>query len=179
MAGRKGRSGRKPKPANLRVIEGNPGKRPLPDPSPVELVCPDRPKWIDLLPDPPKKKGEKAPAELVALRRDAQAAWDTTIRQLDAMSMLGRVDATVVVDYCICSARLAQCERELSRIGVTITDPKTGAVRRNPALTAANMYRQQLRFYVGELGLSPSARMRLNTPGGGGADDPDEAELFG
>lgn len=159
------------------MLEGNPGNRPIPDPAPVELVCPDRPKWTDLFPDPPKKRGQKSPPDLVALRRDAQAAWDTTIRQLDAMAIIGRVDATVVVDFCICSARLRECERLLAREGLVVKGERGS--RRHPAIAAANAYRQQLRFYVGELGLSPSSRMRLNTPGGGGADDPDEEELFG
>lgn len=42
--------GRKPKPTNLKILEGNPGKRPLnlKEPKPLQ-IAPECPKWLKTL----------------------------------------------------------------------------------------------------------------------------------
>ena len=72
--------GRKPKPTALKLLEGNPGKRPLNDREPVplkgDIKCPD---W--LLPEAKKEWKRLAPA-------------------LEAMGVLTMADLTAFEGYC-------------------------------------------------------------------------------
>jgi P27 family predicted phage terminase small subunit len=93
---------------------------------------------------------------------------------LQMMAGLTSVDRSTAVDYCVCVARLEWCERQLSIEGL-VTMGQRGPCR-NPLTTIASQYRTQLKAYIGELGLSPSARGRLTPPEGG--DDGDDDDPF-
>lgn len=95
----------------------------------------------------------------------ARAEWRRVVPPLDAIGLLTDVDYEALVDYCLVVARIDQCERDLSENGLWVYGER-GAVK-NPASTAINQLRSQLRFYIGELGLSPVARDSLNPPEGG------------
>jgi len=76
----------------------------------------------------------------------------------------------VLVDLCVTVARLDQCERQVSAEGLLVEGQKGGS--RNGAGIFARQYREHLRWLVGELGMSPSARQRLSgTPAGAAAGD--------
>lgn len=157
------RRGRAPKPPKLKVLEGNPGKRPIPEDYPEpQPAAPPEPYWPNLLP------GEEAKP----VRRDAREEWRRVVPVLDALGLLSLLDHSTLVDYCICWARLQECERQLSRDGL-VRESERGLVR-HAALIPANQYRTQLRFYVGELGLSPSSRGRLSVSAVGGESDDDD-----
>lgn len=168
--------GPKPKPPALRLLEGNPGKRPVPTDTAataVKLEAPPEPDWSELLP------GRKAEAK--RLRRDAAAAWANTVPELERLGLLARVDEAVLVDYAVCRARILELERDLARNGMTLPVEKVGRdgasytdLIRNPASVSLPAYRNQLKAYIGELGLSPSARGRLTVKAEAAADD----ELF-
>ena len=88
--------GRKPKPTALKILEGNPGKRPQNpfEPVPVkgDIKCPD---W--LLPEAKKEWKRLAPA-------------------LEAMGVLTMADQTAFEGYCQAYARWKEClARELDR----------------------------------------------------------------
>ncbi len=83
-------------------------------------------------------------------------------------------DWSIVVDMCVCIARLEWCEHELARQGLIVMGQRGAA--KNPLTTVAGQYRVQLKTYIRELGLSPSARTGLpSTPGG---DDEDDDGIF-
>lgn len=90
---------------------------------------------------------------------DAHAEWELTVLELDRRGMLTKTDATTVVDYCICHARVLQCERRLSNKGFVVPGPN-GPVK-NPVAMLLNQWRQNLQRHRADLGLSPMARMRL------------------
>lgn len=92
----------------------------------------------------------------------ARAEWRRVVPQLDAVGLLADIDHETLVDYCLVVAHIDQCVRDLSVNGLWAYGER-GAVK-NPASTQLNQLRTQLKFYVGELGLSPAARNSLNAP---------------
>ena len=73
-------TGRKPKPTNLKVVSGNPGKRPLNAQEPVysggDLSGPE---WLSA---------------------DALAIWDRLAENLDANGLLTQVNRDLLAVYC-------------------------------------------------------------------------------
>jgi P27 family predicted phage terminase small subunit len=151
----------RPKPALTVVREGNPGKRAVPDSlilPPGELPEPD---WSDTF------DGEEcARARVIASRE-----WARVVPMLKIAAGVSDVDATVLHDYCVCVARIDQCERALSSQGLMLQGER--GWQKNGHTTIVGQYRQQLRAYIVELGLSPSARTKF--PSKPGADDDDDA----
>jgi P27 family predicted phage terminase small subunit len=191
--------GRKPKPPLQVVREGNPGRRPVREGvklPPAALVEPD---WSTFFPASRLPAKPRAPRgaddeELKEYRREVQVwqrlklaqeaaqfgrevasrEWARVVPVLQMMAGLTGVDRSTAVDYCVCVARLEWCERQLSIEGL-VTMGQRGPCR-NPLTTIASQYRTQLKAYIGELGLSPSARGRLTPPEGG--DDGDDDDPF-
>lgn len=155
-----GARGPAPKPPLQVVREGNPGKQKIREgvklPPAQSMAEPD---WTNLLP------GETASQER------ASVEWRRVVPTLIRSAGLADVDRAVVVDYCVTVVRLEQCEKRISTEGL-IVEGQRGPCR-NPLTTVATQYRSQLKTYIGELGLSPSARGRLDT-GGTGPDGDDE-----
>ncbi|MFF0277461.1 phage terminase small subunit P27 family [Streptomyces sp. NPDC004330] len=191
--------GRKPKPALQVVREGNPGKRPIREGvqlPPSELVAPDWESFFPAVRVPAKPRAPRGADDegLKEYRHEVQVwqrlklasdsssrgreiavrEWERVVPVLTHMAGLHAVDWSTVVDYCVCVARLHCCEYQLSVEGL-ITMGQRGPCR-NPLTTIATQYRTQLKAYIGELGLSPSARGRLTPPEGG--DDGDEDDPF-
>lgn len=111
--------------------------------------------------------------EATRCRAIARREWRRCVPVLAKTAGLGVVDAAVLHDLCVVVARIDQCERDISRNGIWV--PGERGAQKNPSTTAAAAYRAQLKTYIGELGLSPSARGRLApAPGGddGDTDDP-------
>lgn len=177
--------GRKPKPPALKILEGNPGHRSIPDAPKPPPRAPKQPSWgsifaLPSVPGPTLAKGplaEMRKLEIAAarayadevrqLQKDAAAEWRAVVPVLDHQGLLATVDRGVLIDYCLCWARLLECERAISREGL-VTAGQKGAVR-NPKTITAAQYRAALRNYRAVLGLSPSDRGRLAPPGGIGA----------
>lgn len=157
--------GTKPKPALTIVREGNPGKRPIKEGLKLPPTTPEEPVWTDWF---PVTNGAHA-GDNQRGRDDARSAWRLVVPVLSAQGVLAKIDLCVLADYCITVARVNQCERDISVHGMWV-EGERGA-QKNPSVTAANQYRQQLKFYVGELGLSPSSRTRLDKGDPPGDDD--------
>lgn len=156
---------RKPKPPRLKIIEGNPGRRPINPGLQLPPGAPAEPDWSKVLPG-------KSPVP----RRDAKAEWQRVVPELDRMGLLAHVDRALLVDYCVCWASLLECVRRVSKEGQVVL--MTGSqgqqiLKPNPHATLAHQYRQSLKNYCAELGLGPSSRGRLNVPG---TDEQDDAE---
>lgn len=152
------------KPPLQVVREGNPGKRPISEgvvtPPAVDLCEPD---WHQTFAgsDPENDR----------CRAVASAEWQRIVPVLRYTAGIGDVDTQVLRDYCICVARIDQGERELSRSGVLMQGER--GWQKNGWTTVLGQYRSQLARYIGELGLSPSARGRIQPPENGGDDDGD------
>lgn len=164
-----GRAGARPKPLLQVVREGNPGKRPLPESlrlPPADLAEPD---WLDTFPTVPDLDQR---AVNTRCREVARREWRRVVPVLEHTAGLAAVDAQLLHDYCVCVARIDQCERALSREGLLQLGER--GWQKNGATTIVGQYRTQVRAYIGELGLSPSARTGLKPPKGPehGNDDP-------
>ena len=156
------------KPVLQVVREGNPGKRPVPESvvlPPAEL---DEPNWSDTFPTVREKtqQGLNRRAREVARRE-----WRRVVPVLKHSVGLAAVDASLLHDYCVCVARIDQCERELSTNGLLQLGER--GWQKNGATTIVSQYRAQLKVYIRELGLSPSARTGMAPPkGDDDGDDP-------
>jgi P27 family predicted phage terminase small subunit len=156
------------KPLLQVVREGNPSKGPIPDAlvlPPAELEEPD---WLQTFPAVRDKDVQAANRRA---REVARREWRRIVPVLKHSAGLADVDATLLHDYCVCVARLDQCEREISTTGLLILGER--GWQKNGATTIAGQYRSQLKVYIRELGLSPSARASFTPPKGGDDDDGD------
>lgn len=140
------------------VREGNPGHKVIRSTvktPPAQLV---EPPWSETFRD----AEDMASDEVDRCRMVASREWQRIVPVLSRTTGLGDVDATVLHDFCVCVARIDQCERIISRDGLLMKGER--GWMKNGATTIAGQYRQQLVRYIGELGLSPSARGKLPDP---------------
>ena len=134
--------GRKPKPTALKVIQGNPGKRPLPKNEPKPATT------------------KRTPPAPVYLPDDAKAEWRRVAKELHGMGLLTRVDTDALAAYCQVFARWVEAERKLATDGmVTITS--NGNPIQNPWLSIANRAMTEMRKWLIEFGMTPSSRARV------------------
>jgi len=89
--------GRKPKPTHLKLIEGNPGKRPI-------RTGPER--SATTMPEPPD-----------LLNADARTEWERVAHGLHALRLLENVDRAALAAYCTAYARWVQAERAIAEMG--------------------------------------------------------------
>lgn len=155
------------KPALQVVREGNPGKRPVKEGvklPPAELAEPD---WAETFTDVDERAlrlvNERA-------REVARREWRRVVPVLKFTAGLAEVDVAALQDYCVCVARIDQCEREISRKGMLLEGER--GWQKNGATTIVSQYRAQYKIYLREFGLSPSARVGITPPDGD--DDGDD-----
>lgn len=161
-----GARGPAPKPKLTVVREGNPGKvakSKLDAQVLLPPAAPAEPKWDEVFP------GSSVQAK--RCRSTAQRAWRGVVPVLDAQGLLASVDLGALADLAVCQARLLECELDISANGLSQEGER--GVQKNPAVTAANQYRTQLRWLWGQLYLTPAARARAMN-GGGDNGDPDD-----
>jgi P27 family predicted phage terminase small subunit len=143
--------GAKPKPTVLKLITGNPGKRPLNDREAATKVA---------IPHPP-----------AILKGDALREWRRVTRLLAEVGLIAKLDRAIIASYCQAWSRWIECERMLEQTGLIVKAPN-GFPMYSPYLTASNKALDQLRQLSEQIGLSGSARSRIkaNEPAGRGAD---------
>lgn len=156
------------KPYLQAVREGNPGRRPL-DPGVILPGADDlaEPDWREVFPSAgdPSVRGENTRA-----RNVAGAEWRRVVPVLIRSAGLADVDLALMRDYCVCVARIDQGERSISRAGAVMLGER--GWQKNGWTTIASQYRAQLKIYIRELGLSPSARRGITPPESDDDDDP-------
>jgi P27 family predicted phage terminase small subunit len=132
--------GRKPKPTRLKLIEGNPGRRPIngsePKPPGAQPTCPAH------------------------LNPSAKAEWKRLARDLNKIGLLTMIDRAALAAYCQSYGRWVEAERKLTETPPLLKTP-AGYVQVSPWLTIANKERELMARYMAELGLTPSSRSRL------------------
>ena len=142
--------GRKPKPTALKVLEGNPGKRPLNDHEPIppkgELKCPS---W--LLPE-------------------AKKEWKRLASSLEAMGVLTVADLTAFAGYCQAYARWKEAEEFLTQHGSMVRTPN-GYLQQVPQVSIAQQYMKQMSKFCEHFGLTPASRSRIVTDKGNDSSD--------
>lgn len=155
MSGVKGQSGRKPKPTSLKLLQGNPGKRPLNE---------NEPKPEPKLPAPPSH-----------LSKEARKEWRRSGAFLLQLGLISDLDRAAFAAYCTAYGRWIEAEEALKTYGVMIKSP-SGFPIQSPYLAVANKAMAQMRSLLSEFGMSPATRTRVSTAPL--VDEPDEFELL-
>jgi P27 family predicted phage terminase small subunit len=132
-----------PKPTALKLIEGNPGKRPVPkgEPRPLE-VAPELPTWL--------------PGR-------ARDAWIELAPELERLGLLTAIDGPAFAAACITWGMAREAAEEIRIDGVTDFDEHNGRLRKHPATQVLRDNLAAYRQWCAEFGLTPAARARLAT----------------
>lgn len=143
--------GRKPKPTVLKLIEGNPGKRPLNCGEPAPPVgLPDCPEFLDA---------------------EARAEWKRVGPLLEGMGLVTLVDRAALAAYCVAYSRWVHAEAQVARFGTIVKSPEKGFPMKSPYLTVADQALESMRKFMVEFGLTPSSRSRIRVFDGGPVAD--------
>lgn len=144
-----------PKPTLLKIIEGNPGRRPLndaePKPAPGVPECPD---W---------------------LHPYGVEKWGVLGPDLARMGLLTTADGDTFAAYCSAWAEFRIATETLAKEGRTCFGG-SGGLKPHPAVAMQRSAWQTIRAYSALFGLSPSDRSRIKVPPKG--DEADELDGF-
>lgn len=141
--------GRKPKPTALKIIQGNPGKRPLnknePKPKPIAPKCPA---W---------------------LHKDAKREWKRIAPELERLGLLSVVDMAALATYCESWAQYKEAIEFIHKNGTVYPikdeDGKVKYLQQVPQVSIANKALLNIRTLCAEFGLTPGSRGRMSLPG--------------
>ena len=132
--------GAKPKPTALKVLAGNPGRRPLNDLEPQPTVGSM---------DPPP-----------GLSEEAARHWGIVSHHLHECGLLTEIDKPAFRLYCEAFARWHDANEQISIYGPVVKSPK-GFVVQSPYLGIANRAHDQMVKLLVEFGMTPSSRSRV------------------
>lgn len=176
-------AGRKAKPTALKLVTGNPGKRPLNENEP-------KPSSAPAPPAPPRH-----------LTKEARAEWARVCRELWLCGLLSTLDTSVLAAYCDSfstwvegrralesvrreeakldreiakkiAAGLEVTEQNLSAFGGLLVYTSNGNVIQNPLIGIMNKAKVDMIRFAAEMGMTPSARSRINVSKADGNADP-------
>ena len=139
--------GRKPTPTHLKVIKGNPGRRPLNRREPVAATA---------LPEPPDWIGAEARDCFLSLRETLQELGYASASHTHALTLLA-IQLTMV----------KQCSRILDEQGLTYTRTNTqGALVSvpRPEVAIRDAAAKQAQSLLAEFGLTPASASRIVVP---------------
>jgi P27 family predicted phage terminase small subunit len=134
-------AGRRPKPTHLKLLHGNPGKRP---------INPNEPRPPAEIPNPPEHLGEIAKAE-----------WNRMAEMLVRLGLLTALDRAALAAYCTTYARWIEAEVAIKKTG-TVVKTQSGYPINSPYLVVANRALEQMRSFMIEFGLTPASRSRIS-----------------
>ncbi len=156
-----GQRGPQPKPTRLKLIQGNPGKRPLDLAGEVqpEVAIPDAPKHLN---------------------KEALKEWKRISAELVSLGLISRLDRAALALYCQTWGQMVMLEESLNadiklaieqggdigRAMVFRTDK--GYEGQRVKVQLINSLRAQVNTYLAGFGLSPSSRGRVKPSGNTG-----------
>ena len=151
-----GLRGPAPKPTKMRILEGNPARRPLPENEPQ-----------------PENKMPTCPAHLNA---EAKREWRRMGRELHRIGLLTMVDRAAFAAYCQHWARWVEAEQHLQKDEIKLVyQSANGMWRQNPWIAVANEAMKGMHTFLGEFGMTPSARTRIQVTQPEKVENPFEA----
>jgi P27 family predicted phage terminase small subunit len=139
--GREGRSGGRPQPTRLKLLRGNPGKRPAHQ---------DEPEPDIRLPEPPEHLSDEAKRE-----------WGRVGALLLTVGLVSELDRAALAGYCQAWGRWVEAEEALRQYGVVVKSP-SGYPMQSPFLAVANKAVEQMRAFLVEFGMTPASRTRVH-----------------
>ena len=146
-------AGRRPKPTALKILEGNPGHRPLntQEPLPTSGI-------------PPMPEG---------LSKKAKREWEKVVPLLTSMKVLTEADGEALSRYCEACALAKEANQEIDKYGLTVQGA-TG-LKKNPAVAVYMEAVRTMRAFMSEFGMTPASRSRLKVSG---PAEPDPFEQY-
>lgn len=144
--------GRRPKPTRLKILTGNPGKRPLntnePRPEPETPECP------------------------VELGPVAKREWERLVVELSKLRILTQLDRAALAAYCGAYALWAEAMEAIQKYGTMVKSP-SGYPQQSPYVAIANRQAEIMMRIASEFGFTPASRSRIAVP------QKEELPLFG
>lgn len=149
MPARRG-SGRKRKPANLVILEGNPGRRKVRTEPKPPMDMPPPPSHLD---------------------KYALEEWIRVADGMNAMGILSIVDQATLGAYCAAYSRWRHAEEAIrgrveaaggNELAGLIDKTSNGNIIQNCLIGIANKAAADMVRYAAEFGLTPAARARLS-----------------
>jgi P27 family predicted phage terminase small subunit len=148
--------GRKPKPTQLKIVSGNPGKRAINhnEPKPTAYLC-DAPEWMDDL----QKK-----------------YWDDAIES-SPTGLLGTMDRDVLVVWvtsCVAHRRAVEAQNRLDqgKAAPMLTKTPQGMPIQSPYISIINKQAQIMLKAAAEMGFTPSSRSRISLDNSPASENP-------
>ena len=138
-----------PKPVELKVIEGNPGKRQLPR----------SPKYAPLTEHPPDW-----------LSTEARAEWRRLMREFDRVALAKRPDRASMIALCSWWDIYVRASKDITASGLTLVETHTIRGKSqtrtypNPNIKTARDAMSQLLPLWQRFGMTPADRARLDMP---------------
>lgn len=133
-------AGRKPKPTILKIVSGNPGKRPLNKREPrPECVIPECPE---------------------AIQGEARKEWDRITQELHAAGLIDSISRAAIAGYCEHYEQWVNASAAVRKYG-TVVKAKSGFPMQSPYLGIMNTALSEMRKFMVEFGMTPSSRSRV------------------
>jgi P27 family predicted phage terminase small subunit len=155
--------GTKTRPTTLKLLRGNPGRRPLNKKEPQPQIATDAkcPAWFGKI---------------------AKAEWNRITPELLRLKLLTIIDLKGLEAYCLTYQEYVETERVLAKEGrVYETTTKDGerVFKIRPEVTINQKARQLLKGFLAEFGMTPSSRSGVSIVDNSGKNDAIEKLLFG
>lgn len=128
--------GRKPKPTYLKIVEGNPGKRPLNEDEPI-----------------PEGDLFDAPIELLPRQR---ILWDMAIR-VAPQGLLKNLDGSLLKVFVVAQSYHEEFNQKINTLGVAAPESYFNSMNKQAAI---------MMRCIAEMGFSPVSRSRVKVTGG-------------
>ena len=134
---------RTPKPTNLKILEGNPGKRPLPinevSPLPIADACPE---WLS---------------------ESAKAVWNEFAPRLERLKLLTEADSLDFQNLCIHAGLLRDAYMKIREMPLTM-QTESGYEMQRPEIGIINNSTRIIATLSAKFGMSPVDRVGLVDP---------------
>ena len=139
--------GKKPTPTKLKILRGNPGRRPLPQDEPTpQATCPPPP---------------------AVLSSEAKKHWRIVVKQLYDADLMTNLDIDALMLYCQAYSTWVEAGKAIQKEGVLIKQAAYGGsterLIQNPWLMVQQKAFDQMKAMLIEFGMSPSSRTRVRT----------------
>lgn len=137
------------KPTNLRILEGNPSRRPINEAEPQPEAGVGCPGWLS---------------------KGAKAEWKRIVPVLEACRVLTKADVAIVASYCQAWADYEAITRTLNAMPDKTLEGGPHGRRVAPEVSLQKQYFEVILKAGAKLGLSPSDRtgIKVNPSGKGG-----------
>ena len=131
--------GRPPKPNAVKIAEGNPGKRPLPEEPALDNAKPRKPDFLD---------------------DEASKEWKRVVTDLHSAGLLKKVDTTILALYCQSRSDYIYAKGKIATEGYVSISPN-GYPQKSAWVTIRDKAFDQIMKCLQELGMTPVARARV------------------